>query len=396
MGERSGPSTRVTVAVALVGLSSAWNGGNVGPVASELADEFDVSLAVVGVLSGTLFLGAVVVGLLFAAQLGERLGTIRALKVACGLLIAGNLVFALSPVFAGLAIGRVLPGLGFAIANTLGVVWARNAGGVRLIGVSGASIQLGIGLALLLGSGLSDLDIDWRVGFVVSAALAAIALVAIPGGSDQVAAPQKRGRGFLRAALGHARVYRLATLFISIYGVPMVLSAWLIEYLADDGDVATTLAGTAAFLLFGLSAVMRVFGAALQQRGLPHAFLGGALGLAAIGLAGLTFDPVAAVAFAAVVLIAVGFGVPYSLALSEAQDLYPEAPGEPVALMTLAALLPPVLVIPAMGHAIAQGDGDLAVGALGLFVVLATLANLRRTGIPLREPAPAGAPDEPA
>lgn len=382
-------SARVTVAVALVGLSGAWNSGNVGPVASEIAREFDVSLAVVGLLAGTLFLGAVAVGLLVAAPVGERTGTVRGLKLACALLVAGNLLMAVSPVFIGLAIGRIIPGLGFALTNTLGAVWARNAGGVRLLGVFGASIQLGIALALLTGSGLADLDVDWRVGFLISAALGVLAFAAIPKVSESAPAVQEHGRGFLRAALGHARVYRLAALFISIYGLPMILSAWLIEYLSREGDVATAVAGAIAFLLFGISAAMRVFGARLQQRGAPHALLGGVLGLAAIGMAGLALDPVVAIAFAAVVLVAIGFGIPYALALSEAQDLYPEAPGEPVALMTLAALIPPVIAIPLIGHAIAQGDGDVAFGALAAFVVLATLFNLRRTGIPLTAPSPA-------
>ena len=67
--------------MALVGLSAAWNGGNVGPVVSEVADEFEVSLAVVGILAGTLFLGSTLIGLLFAAQLGQRLGLERGLRI---------------------------------------------------------------------------------------------------------------------------------------------------------------------------------------------------------------------------------------------------------------------------------------------------------------------------
>jgi predicted MFS family arabinose efflux permease len=389
--ERSGSSSiRTTVAVALVGLSGAWNAGNVGPVASEIAGEFDVSLAVVGLLAGTLFLGSVVIGLLVAAPIGERTGVVRGLKLSCALLFFGNLVMALSPIFIGLAVGRVIPGLAFALTNTLGAVWARSAGGVRLLGVFGASIQLGIALALLTGSGLSDLGVDWRVGFAISAALGAIAFFGIPSSSESAPAPQQHGTGFLTAALRHARVYRLATMFISIYGVPMVLSAWLIEYLSREGDVAKALAGAVAFLLFGLSAAMRVFGARLQQRGVPHGLLGGSLGLAAVGMAALTLDPVAAIAFAAVVLLGTGFGIPYATALIEAQDLYPEAPSEPVALMTLAALIPPVVAIPLIGHAIARGDGDVALGILAAFVLLATVANLRRTGIPLAgaDPAP--------
>lgn len=381
-------SPRVTVAVVLVGLSGAWNGGNVGPVASEIAAEFDISLALVGILAGTLFLGSVVGGLLFAARLGERIGAIRGLRLACVLLVAGNLIFALSPAFAGLALGRVLPGIAFALTNTLGVVWARNAGSVRLVGIFGASIQFGIAGALLLGSGLSDLGVDWRVGFLISAALGLATFAAIP---REVASAPPAGQepsGFLRAALGHARVYRLALMFISIYGVPMMLSAWLIEYLSRDGDVRTAVAGVVAFLLFGLSAAARIFGARLSQRGVPHIALGGALVLSAIGMAAIALDPVAAVAFAAVVLVAFGFGIPYATALTEAQDLYPQAPGEPVALMTLAALVPPIVAIPLIGHAIAGGNGDVAFGILVAFLVLASLANVRRTGIPLGAPTP--------
>ena len=380
-------SPRVILAVALLGLSGAWNAGNVGPVADEIAGEFDLSLAVVGLLSGTFFLGSCVVGLLVAAPVGERIGSGRGLRLAAAMLLAGNLLFAVSPDFAGLTIGRVLPGLAFALINALGAVWARSAGGIGLLGIFGASIQLGIALALLLGSALSDLGVDWRVGFAISAALGAAALVATPRDAGAPAV-QQRETGFLGAALRRARVYRLALLFVSIYGVPMILSAWLIVYLASEGDLAKSLAGVVSFLLFGLSAAVRVFGAQLQQRGVRHTLLCGALGLAAIGTAALTLDPVAAVAFAGVVLLAVGFGIPYATALSEAQDLYPQAPSEPVALMTLAALIPPIAAIPLIGHALDNGDGELCFGILAVFVALAALANLRRTGIPLTAAQP--------
>lgn len=384
---KSPPSARVYVAVALIGLSGAWNAGTVGPVASEIAGEFDISLGVVGILAGTLFLGASVAGLMFAAQTGERIGLLRGLKLACGFSVLGNLLFAVTPVFAGMAISRVLVGLAFALMNPLGAVWARNAGGVKMIGVFGASIQLGIALALLVGSGLSDAGVDWRIGFGIAAALAVAAYISIPSSSDSAPPTGQRAKGFLGAAVRHARVYRLSLLFISIYGVPMVLSAWFIEYVVRDGDVRKALAGVIAFLLFGLSAAVRVFGARLQSRGLSHAYLAGSLGLAAIGIGAIVFEPVVGVAFGAVVLIGTGFGIPYATALTEAQDLFPKDPGEPVALMTIAALVPPIIVIPLVGHAISKGDGDIAFGLLAVFVALATLANLRRTGIPLDEPA---------
>jgi hypothetical protein len=77
--------------------------------------------------------------------------------------------------------------------------------------------------------------------------------------------------------------------------------------------------------------------------------------------------------------------------LTEAQDLYPEEPAEPLALMTLVALLLPIIVVPVVGHAISRDSGDVAFGILAIFLLMATLANLRRTGFPLTEPSAGGA-----
>lgn len=58
--------------------------------------------------------------------------------------------------------------------------------------------------------------------------------------------------------------------------------------------------------------------------------------------------------------------------------------------MTLVALIPPIAVIPVVGHALSRGGGELAFGLLAIFVALAALANLRRTGIPLEQGPAAG------
>jgi len=380
------PAPRVVAAVALVGLSGAWNGGNVGPVASEIGAEFDLSLAVVGLLSGTIFMGSMVFGLLFAAQVGDRTGLLRGLRLACLLLALGNAIFALSPDFAGLAFARVLPGLAFALVNVLGGVYARQAGGVWLIGVFGAAIQLGIAGALVVGSVLVDLGADWRVGFAISALLGALALLTLPASETPGSDLPKRRPGFLRAALSHARVWRLALLFVSVYGVPLTLSAWMVEYLVREGDAKTGIAGALSFLLFALAAAMRLTGAQLQQRGARHLVLAGTLGFSAVGLLMLAADPSTPVALLAVIAMGIGFAIPYATMMTEAQELFPDAPSEPLALMTLAALLPPVFAIPLVGQALDDGNGEAAMLALAGFLAVATLLNLRRSGIPLAAP----------
>lgn len=377
------PTARVTAAVALVGLCGAWNGGNVGPVASEIGAEFGVSLAAVGLLSGTIFMGATVIGLLFAAQIGDRVGLLRGLKLGCAIVAVGNVIFALSPDFAGVAVARIFPGLGFALLNVLGGVYARQAGGVRLIGVFGASIQLGIAGALIVGSILVDVGADWRIGFGISALLGALAVFVLPSTETPGSALPKRRPGFLRTALSHARTWRLALLFVSVYGVPLTLSAWMVEYLVQDGDVKTGIAGVLSFVLFGLAAAMRITGARLQQRGVGHIVLAGTLGFSVLGLLLFAAEPEIPFALIAVIVMGIGFAIPYATMMTEAQELFPDAPSEPLALMTLAALVPPIFAIPLVGQALDDGNGAAAMLALAAFLAIATLLNLRRSGIPL-------------
>jgi hypothetical protein len=55
-------------AVFLVALGTAWAIGNVGATVDQLSTEFDISLATVGLLSGTIMLGFSLPGTILAAQ----------------------------------------------------------------------------------------------------------------------------------------------------------------------------------------------------------------------------------------------------------------------------------------------------------------------------------------
>jgi fucose permease len=173
--------------------------------------------------------------------------------------------------------------------------------------------------------------------------------------------------------------------------VPLTLSAWLVEYLARDGDVKTGIAGALSFLLFGLAAAMRLTGARLQQRGASHLALAGTLAFSVLGLTLIALDPATPIALIAVVAMGIGFAIPYATMMTEAQQLFPEAPSEPLALMTLAAMIPPIVAVPLVGQALDNGNGGPAMLAIAGFLAIATLLNLRRSGIPLSggpDPAP--------
>jgi MFS transporter, DHA1 family, putative efflux transporter len=139
-----------------------------------------VSLAAVGLLSGTAYFAALAVATPLVVPLAARIGVVRATAFAAGVMLAGHVLFAVSPAFAGLLAARIVVGAGTGLALVAGPVMARELGGVRLLGLLGGAITLGIAMALGLGSTLEDAGVSWRIGFVISAAVCALPLLVLP------------------------------------------------------------------------------------------------------------------------------------------------------------------------------------------------------------------------
>ena len=136
----------------------------------------------------------------FAVPVAGRVGVVRTTAVAAVVMATGNALFAAGPVFAGLLLARVLVGVGCAFALIAGPVMARVLGGLRLLGLFGGSITLGIAVALGLGSALDDAGVSWRAGFIISAAVCLLPLIVLPAAVHGT--PSARpDRAFIRAAL---------------------------------------------------------------------------------------------------------------------------------------------------------------------------------------------------
>jgi predicted MFS family arabinose efflux permease len=348
---------RAGLAAFLVGLSAAWGAGNIGPVVRPLSAEFDVSLAAVGVLSGTVYFGGLVVAAVFATALAERIGIVWALRVICILCTVGYLSFALGLSFAVLVVARLIAGIGTGFAMVIAPVFAREHGGVRLVGVVGASIQLGVAGALIVGSLLEDAGVDWRVGFVVSAGVALSPLPFLRGVRGE--STPRHPRHLIEAEIRDPDLWRLALLFISTLTVPMVVGAWLVAFLVGSG-MAAAIAGALSFVMFGSSAAMRVMGGRLSAGAGSASILAGTLLLAAAGLALLALDQRTAVVLVAVLLMGAGFALPYATMQVEAQWLFPPEPVAPMSFLTLIANAMPIAVIPLIGSALEGGHGERA------------------------------------
>jgi MFS family permease len=366
---------RVALAVVLLAAGTSWNAGNIGPVTSTLGEEFSVSLTAVGLLSGTVFFAGIVVATLLAPPLAKRIGVAGAARLGCILCGAGNVLFAASPWFAGLVAGRALVGGGLGLALVLGPIFAREFGGVRLLGVFGAGVTLGMAAALGVGSVLEDAGVEWRVAFVLSAFVGVVAIPFLPARMESEA-PQRHTGGLLGEMFRSAGLWRVALVYVGSFGVQLIVGAWLIHYLTEGDGMAISLAGLLAFVMFGVSAAARDLGGTLSARGVsPVILVGVAPLLATIGLVMIGIDRSFAIALPAVVLMGIGFSTPYAVMMDEAQRLFPQQPLAPITVLQLAANAIPMVVIPLVGAALAAGSGEAALLALGAFVAIAGVAN---------------------
>jgi predicted MFS family arabinose efflux permease len=384
-------SRRERVGFALFAAAAAWNAGNVGPAAVAIAGDLDVSLAAVGVLGGTVFFAGLVVAKLAAARLTARIGSGGAARTACLAGLAGNLIIAASPVFAGIAAGRLVTGFCLGLTLVIGPVLARKAGGVRLVGLFGGSVTIGTAAGLGAGSLMRGAGIDWRWDFVLAALVAGVALAALPA----AASVEISAGSVLALARRSARrlpAWRLEFLFMTALGVPYVLGVWLVPFLTEDAGLSAALAGILGFTVFALAAVMRPEGSRLEAEGRSLSLIGGVAPMvAAIGLVlfALTDSPITAIA--GVALAGTGFAIPYAAMYDEAERLFPEARVAAVGLFSLGANVLPLAATPPVGAAIGSGDGDIAMLALAAISLAAGLANLR----PAADAAPK-VPAEPA
>jgi FSR family fosmidomycin resistance protein-like MFS transporter len=377
-------SNSLTVAtVVLLGAGAGYGGGNIGPVTGAIAGRFGVSLSAVG-LTMTVFFATITAVTIGSALILRRLGPRIAIALCCALSGTGNVICAVSPWFAGVLVGRGIVGVGAGLAFVIGPVVARAHGGARLVGVFGAAVTLGVAAALGIGSGLAAAGASWRVAFWISALVGAAALMTLPRRLPGATGGQPRRAGFVRAALGMPAMWQLIALFIAANGITIVVSSWLIQYLVNHGQ-QRWVAGALGFVLFAVTAGVREFSGRLAVGG-PEAqrlAAGGPL-LTAAGLAGLAVDTAALPSLAWVILMGAGFALPYALVLERAQQLFPDARAEVIAVLQTGPNVVPMAVIPAIGAALDAGHGAVAWLALAAFLVSAALLNLRAP-----RPAPA-------
>jgi predicted MFS family arabinose efflux permease len=373
------------LAAAIIG----WNCGNVGPVVGSLQKEFDIGLGEVGLLSGAYFFAGSAVGSLLGATVARQIRVMAGIWACCVLSLVGNILFAVGDSVGVLAVGRVFAGLAFGIGAVFVPAYARAVGGVKLVGLFGAGLTLGVAAALFLGSILEGADVSWRVAFFITAALAAIALPILPNERVEIPRSESEGEGLAREALTNQAWWRVQLLGLTTLTIPLVVGAWLVHFLVIGYGMSAAGAGGLAFGLFGLSAVMRDIAGRMTASGdSPAMLVIVGLGLGAAGLVLLGQGDTTFVAVISLVLMAIGLSLPYPLYYDEAERVLPDRPIGSLGLMQVGTGIFPIPVIPLFGAALASGDEDLAFAGLAAFTVLTLVLNARPPVPPRTAAAP--------
>jgi predicted MFS family arabinose efflux permease len=376
--------------VVLLAAGAGYGGGNVGPATDAISRTFGVSLSTVGLMM-TVFFAAIVVVTLASATVVRRLGPHTAIVWCCVLSGLGNALCTVSPWYVGVLGGRVLAGLGAGLAFVIGPVVARASGGPKLIGAFGASVTLGVAVALAVGSVLGDAGVNWRVGFAVSTVVGLSALAVLPRRLPPATAEGRRSSGFLKRALGTGALWRLMLLFIAANGITIIVSTWLIQYLVAHGGNHAWYAGLLGFILFAVTAAVRELSGRFAEAG-PGAQRLAAISplLTAAGLVGLALNAHPLPALLWVIMMGAGFALPYALVVERAQRLFPDSRAEVIAFLQTGPNIVPMIVVPIIGAALDAGNGPAAWLAIAAFLVVAAAVNAGRP------PAEAVSPARPA
>jgi MFS family permease len=358
---------------------TGWNAGNVGPVVGSLSSEFDLSLGEVGLLAGTFFFAGSAVAAFVGGAIARRIRVVAGIWVCCALSVIGNLIFAAGDGFGVLATGRVIAGLAFGGAAVFVPAYARAMGGIKLLGLFGAGLTLGVAASLFIGSVMEGAGVDWRVAFVITAVLAALAAPVLPNEKVPVQRAPAAETGLVRESLTSRAWWIVLLLGIATLDIPLVLGAWLVHYLSSgDGALSPALAGALGFLLFGISALMRDIAGRMSASGArPSTMVIVGLALGAAGLVLIGQGREAGLATVAIVLIGVGLSLPYPLYYDEAERVLPDRPIGGLGLLQVGVGVFPIPVVPLFGAALASGAADLAFASLAAFTVLTALLNAR-------------------
>jgi len=353
-----------------------WNVSNVGAVADPLAHTYGTSLAVIGLLTTTLFVSHLVAQLP-AGIAADRFGARSVALVTVGLVVAGNLIALIKPNAGVAALGRAVAGLGSGGGFVAGLDLVRAGGGGSVAqGLYGGATMAGGGLALMTVPALTDAT-SWRAPFWSAIALAVTAVLPTLATRELPRIGERRS-----APIHDRRLLPLGAVQAATFGLSVIAGNWVVTLLERQG-ASSTLAGVAGGMTLFAGIVTRPAGGILVRahrahvrRAVTTSVVGGAAG-ALLLAAGVS---VGISALGALVL-GLAAGLPFAAVFDATLRLRPDAPAAAIGLVNGCAVLAILVGTPLAGLTFSlPGDGRIGFAVIAAIWASALFA-LRLTPI---------------
>jgi predicted MFS family arabinose efflux permease len=378
---------RGVVAGCALGMTSGWNFGNLGGIASELSRSYGVGLAAIGLLTTAMVVTHLAVQIP-GGKASDRFGPARAGAAAMVVLSAGNALALAGPDAALGIAARAIVGVGTGLAFVSGSALVRESGGSPLAqGVFGGLSLAPGGVALAVVPQLEDVW-GWRAPYWTALAISVAALVLVWIARPDAPAPAPGGAtaGTAPGVVRDRRLYRLAVLYTASYGLGVVLANWVVELLRRHSTLGDGAAAAVGALTLVLVVLSRPLGGWIlrahperARRAVAASIVAGVAGTLALVAA----EPVW-LAVAGAVLVGLGAGIPFSPAFTGAAVTRPDAPAAAVGLVNTAANLAVLVGTPLVGLSFSlAGEGRLGFAALAALWLgaLAVLPSRRALGV---------------
>jgi MFS family permease len=362
---------RAVLGACALGLATGWQIANIGAVAEQLARDYGVGLATVGLFTTALFT------MHFFMQIpggraADRFGPRRSGFAGLALMVVGNAA-ALAAPQPGLALTmRALIGVGTGLAFVAGADYVRAAGASTTAQGLYGGIALGGGGIALAVVPLTVGALSWRAPFVTGLFVAAAALLVLAAGPADV---PRVGRQHVDGALDPGilrdpRLYRLAVFFAASFGLSVVIGNWAVTLLVRGGDASDAVAGAIGALTLLLGVLTRPLGGWLLRHrpAWTRALLVGSVLAGAAGTLLLAAVEPLPVAVVGAVIVGLAAGIPFAAAFTGAALMRPDAPATAIGVVNGVAALTIVAGVPLLGLTFSlPGDGRIG------FVVVALL-----------------------
>jgi nitrate/nitrite transporter NarK len=175
----------------------------------------------------------------------------------------------------------------------------------------------------------------------------------------------------------HGELWLLGLTQMASFGLVIVVGSWITTLLKSTFQMTLETAGLMGSAVLLLGMISRPLGGWLAHRAPVGRLIGGSLALNAVACAALAWAASPALAFAAILALGVGCGLPYAATFNRAAALYPASPGAAMGLVNTVGIAMILVGAPAVGY-LADWTGQFRASfyALGGFAAVAACAAL--------------------